>query len=306
MADNMPAAEVAVDEPLVRRLLAAQFPAGAGLPLRLEANGWDNAIFRLGPELAVRLPRRQASAELVLNEQQWLPVLAPGLPLPVPAPVLAGRPGDGYPWPWSVVPWLPGGIAASTPPADPSGTADMLGRFVTALHQPAPAEAPVNPVRGCPLAHRHDAVEERLARVGPTLATAERHALAAAWADGLAAPAWPGAPRWLHGDLHPANFLVDEQGRLSGVIDFGDLTAGDPATDLAVAWMLFDDGPARARFLAAAGQPDEATIIRARGWAVNLGLAIAAASADNPTMAAVARRTIANLAAERSEGFLGA
>ncbi len=298
MADNMPAAEVAIDEPLVRRLLAAQFPQGAGLPLRLAANGWDNVVFRLGPELAVRLPRRQAGAELVLNEQRWLPGLALALPLPVPVPVLAGRPGGGYPWPWSVVPWFPGGIAASTPPAEPNQAADSLGRFVAALHQPAPPEAPVNAVRGCPLAHRHDAVEERLARVGPTLAPAERQAVAAAWADGLAAPTWGAAPLWLHGDLHPANLLVDEGGQLSAVIDFGDLTAGDPATDLAVAWMLFDDEPARARFLAAAGQPDGATVTRARGWAVNLALAMAAASADNPTMAAVARRTIVNLAAD--------
>ncbi|MDH4074987.1 MAG: aminoglycoside phosphotransferase family protein [Acidimicrobiia bacterium] len=295
MGDNMPAAEMAVDEPLVRRLLAAQFPASVGLPLRREANGWDNVVYRLGPALAVRLPRRQAGAELVLNEQRWLPVLAPALPLPVPIPVLAGHPGEGYPWPWSVVPWFPGDVAATTQPADPTATADALGRFVAALHRPAPPHAPVNTVRGCPLAQRHDAVEERLARVGPALAPAERHTLAAAWAAGLAAPAWHGSLRWLHGDLHPANLLVDERGRLAAVIDFGDLTAGDPATDLAVAWMLFDDEPARTRFLVAAGQPDEATITRARGWAVNLALAMAAASADNPTMATVARRTIANL-----------
>lgn len=297
MADNMPAAEVAVDDALVRRLLACQFPEGAGLPLRLVANGWDNVVYRLGDRLAVRLPRRLAAAELVLNEQRWLPALAPRLPLSVPTPVLAGRPADGYPWPWSVVPWLPGGIAADTPLADPTAATDSLGRFVAALHQPAPAEAPQNPVRGCPLAHRQEAVTERLARVGPGLAPGERDALAAAWAEGLATPVWDGPALWLHGDLHPANLLVDGRGRLSAVIDFGDLTAGDPATDLAVAWMLFDATDVRARFLAAAGQPDDATVRRARAWAVNLALAMAASSADNPTMAGVARRTIANLGA---------
>lgn len=303
MADNMPAAEVAVDEPLVRRLLAVQYPEGTGLPLRLVANGWDNLVFRLGAELAVRLPRRQAAADLVLHEQRWLPTLAPGLPLPVPAPVLAGRPAEGYPWAWSVVPWFPGSIAATTPPREPAAAAATLGRFVAALHQPAPSEAPLNPVRGCPLAHRHDAVTERLARVGPGLAARERAALGSLWAAALAAPLWDGPPQWLHGDLHPANLLVDS-GRLSAVIDFGDLTAGDPATDQAVAWMLFDDEPTRARFLAAAGgadgAPDPAETARAMGWAVNLALAMAAASADNPTMAAVARRTITNLTTERA------
>ncbi len=301
MADNMPAAEVAVDDALVRRLLASQFPEGAGLPLQLAANGWDNVVYRLGDHRAVRLPRRLAGAELVVNEQRWLPVLAPRLPLPVPAPVLTGLPAEGYPWPWSVVPWFPGGIAAVTPPADAGEAADSLGRFAAALHQPAPPDAPVNPVRGCPLAQRHEAVTERLARVGPGLAPGEPEALAAAWANGLAAPAWGGPPRWLHGDLHPANILVDD-GRLSAVIDFGDLAAGDPATDLAVAWMLFDDEPTRVRFLGAAGgaggYPDAATVTRARAWSVNLALAMAASSADNPTMATVARRTIANLSGQ--------
>lgn len=299
MVDNMPAAEVAIDEPMVRRLLAAQFPAGAAQPLRLAAHGWDNVVYRLGPELAVRLPRRLVAAELISNEQRWLPALAARLPLPVPSPLVAGVPTGDFPWPWSVVPWLPGAIAAHTAPADPMAAAVSLGRFVAALHQPAPPDgAPVNLVRGCPLADRHNAVQERLARIGHELAPAERAALDQAWTDALAAPPWDGPPLWVHGDLHPANLLVDD-GHVSAVIDFGDLTAGDPATDLAVAWMLFDPGP-RARFLTVAGSALDAagTRRRARGWAVNLALAMLASSADHPTMAAAARRTVANLTTE--------
>jgi aminoglycoside phosphotransferase (APT) family kinase protein len=125
----MPAAEVSVSPGLVRRLLAAQQPDLARLPIEVMANGWDNLMCRLGGELAVRLPRRAVAAELVVHEQRWLPVLAPRLPLPVPVPVRIGRPALGYPWPWSVVPFLPGRIVALDPPADPGEAAVSLGWF---------------------------------------------------------------------------------------------------------------------------------------------------------------------------------
>jgi aminoglycoside phosphotransferase (APT) family kinase protein len=150
----MPAAEVSVSPALVRRLLEAQQPDLAHLPVRLMAYGWDNFMYRLGDELAVRLPRRAAAAGLIVHEQRWLPVVAPRLPLPVPAPVRAGRPALGYPWPWSIVPLLPGQLAAREPPADPARAAASLGRFLGALHVPAPPDAPANPLRGIPLAPR--------------------------------------------------------------------------------------------------------------------------------------------------------
>src|SRR6516225_8795800 len=230
----MPAAEVSVSPELVRRLLAAQQPDLAHLPVRLIAHGWDNFMYRLGDELAVRLPRRAAAARLIVHEQRWLPVIAPRLPLPVPAPVRAGRAAPGYPWPWSIVPFLPGQLAAREPPADPAGAAAGLGRFLAALHVPAPQDAPVNRNRGVPLAERTAVVTQNLGMVGDMV---DRGAAVRAWQAALATPAWGGAPVWLHGDLHPANILV-HRGRISAVIDFGDITAGDPAADLSVAWML--------------------------------------------------------------------
>jgi aminoglycoside phosphotransferase (APT) family kinase protein len=123
----MPAAEVDVTPELLRRLLAGQHPDLAGLPVTAAANGWDNVVFRVGDGLLARLPRREMGARLTGHEQQWLPRLATQLPLPIPAPVRTGRPGLGYPWPWSIVPYIPGQVAAETPPADPAAAAVSLG-----------------------------------------------------------------------------------------------------------------------------------------------------------------------------------
>jgi len=288
----MPAAEVSVSPELVRRLLAAQQPDLAHLPVRLMAHGWDNIMYRLGDELAVRLPRRAAAARLIVHEQRWLPVVAPRLPLPVPAPVRAGRAALGYPWPWSIVPVLPGQLAARQPPADPAAAAASLGRFLAALHVPAPPDAPANPRRGVPLAERAAVVTEHLSVVGGLV---DRGAAARAWRAAVATPAWGGAPVWLHGDLHPANILV-HRGIISGVIDFGDITAGDPAADLSVAWMLLPAdrrGAFRDAYRAASGHADGDDLwARARGWALALSLACLANSADNPLIAAIGRHTI--------------
>lgn len=291
-AHTMPAAEVDVSPALVRRLLAEQHPDLAGLPLAPLASGWDNLMCRLGTELVVRLPRRSPAADLVRHEQRWLPELAPRLSLPVPAPVRIGRPGAGYPWAWSIVPLLSGEIAARTPPDDLAAAADMLGRFLGALHVPAPSDHPVNPVRGVPLADRDAVTRARLARL--TL-TVDGATILRRWEDTLAVPRWAGSPRWLHGDLHPANILVAD-GRLSAIIDFGDITAGDPATDLAVAWMLLPPAE-HATFRGSYGECngaaiDDDTWLRAQGWAIVLSVAFLAHSADNPLMAGIGRRTL--------------
>lgn len=284
---DMPAAEVDLDATLVRALLAHQHPDLAGLALVEVAEGWDNVLYRLGDDLAVRLPRRAMGAALVANEQRWLGVLAPRLPLPVPVPVRVGRPGLGYPWSWSITRWFPGQPAAVTPPAEPAEAAVALGQFLAALHVAAPAEAPANPWRGVPLAERSAVTLDRIARLAGHL---DAEAAEAAWRTALAAPPWPGPPVWLHGDLHPANLVVDA-GRLTAVVDFGDITSGDPATDLSVAWMLLPPEH-RAAFRRAAGPVDDDTWVRARGAALAHALACLAHSADNPMMAAVGRRTL--------------
>lgn len=288
----MPAAEVVVSPELVRRLLATQHPDLSGLPVEVMNNGWDNLICRLGGELLVRLPRRAAAAKLVEHEQRWLPVLAPLLPLPVPAPVRAGRPGLGYPWAWSVVPFLPGQVAARHPPADPLAAAASLGGFLGALHAPAPPDAPVNPFRGVPLADRGALVAEYLSALGGSV---DRAAVLGMWRAALATPAWDRPPVWLHGDLHPANILV-HRGSISAVIDFGDITSGDPAGDLSVAWMLLPagcHGAFRDAYRAAGQHPASAeTWARARGWALALSLAFLANSADNPMIAGIGQRTL--------------
>jgi aminoglycoside phosphotransferase (APT) family kinase protein len=286
-ADNMPIQEVAMDIDIVQRMLNEQHPDLASMSIELVANGWDNMIFRLGGSLTVRVPRRQAAAELVRNEQQWLPMLADRLPLPIPAPFRIGLPTSYYPWSWSVLQWLPGATASTTPPIDANQTAVQLGQFFAALHQPAPSDAPLNPFRGVPLLERAEVVRSRAKQMGDTIDTSGALRV---WERCLDAPVFVGRPVWLHGDLHPANILVDN-GRLSGVIDFGDVTSGDPACDLAVAWMMLPLGEHRT-LRNVAGGIDDHTWTRARGWALNLALAYLASSADNPVMQHIGVTTI--------------
>ena len=292
-AANMPAAEVDVDETMVRRLLEEQCPDLAPLPLAPLASGWDNAVFRLGEDLLVRLPRRAASAPLVEHEQRWLPMLAPHLPLPIPTPVRAGRPSEavGYPWSWSVCPWFPGSIAGVRPPDDLEDAARTLGAFVGALQAvPASPDVPPNPFRGVPLAERDASMRARVEQLGDLV---DGPRVLSRWNELSAVPSWTGAPRWLHGDLHPANVLVHD-GRLSAVIDFGDLTAGDPASDLFAAWLLFPP-LLRPTFRETVGGIDDDTWLRAEGWALLMSIAYLANSADNPLMTSIGRTALDEL-----------
>ncbi|MEV4567878.1 aminoglycoside phosphotransferase family protein [Nonomuraea sp. NPDC049419] len=279
---NTPAAEFDIGETLVDRLVRTQHPDLAG-PLTLVANGWDNVIHRLGRDLSVRLPRRQVAVDLIVNEQRWLPVLSAYVEVALPVPVRAGAPGEGYPWPWTIVPWFEGRTVATVPPPDRAGLAVPLAGFMTGLHRPAPPEAPRNPVRGVPLAARDDAVRRRL----PSIPRSAE--LLALWEKLVALPHWQGPALWLHGDPHPANLLIDEGG-LAAVLDFGDLTSGDPATDLAAAWLVFDED-AREVFRAHV-DADAMTWERARGWALCMGTALAVTSADHPGMAAIGEHVL--------------
>lgn len=290
---NMPAAEVDVDDDLVRSLLRDQHLDLADLPLVELANGWDNVIYRLGEELTIRLPRRAMAASLVEHEQHVLPGFAERLPIAIPAPVRVGQPGRGYPWAWSINPWFAGTIAATTPFTDPSVEAQRLGEFLAALHTPAAQDAPKNPYRGHFVGDNTEIFTARAAALASTGGFDANHALRR-WGELVDVDPFNGAPRWIHGDLHPANVLVDG-GEIRAVIDFGDVCAGDPATDLAAAWALFDELADRDLVRSAAGDVDDATWQRAEAWALHFALAYLAHSADNPTMGTIARRLLVNL-----------
>jgi aminoglycoside phosphotransferase (APT) family kinase protein len=243
---------------LVRALLRDQHPDLADLELRAVSGGWDNQQWRLGEELAVRLPRTERAPALLRTEQTWLPMLAERLPLPTPAPVRVGKPSRLFEHTWTIARWVEG-EPADRAPITRIEAADILAEFLRALHHEAPADAPVNPSRGTSLAGL-PGID------GWFDGIADADAAREVWDRAVAAPVWRGAPRWLHGDLHPANVVVRD-GMLAGVIDFGDMCSGDPATDLSAAWILLPAGAA-SRFFDAYAQADDATITRARGWAV--------------------------------------
>lgn len=285
--------ELSIDVDLVRRLLLEQHPDLAGLPLTRADGGWDNAVFRLGDKLSIRLPRRSATAALVANEQRWLPQLALRLPLPVPTPVRVGRPGSGFPWAWSIVPWFPGTASFAAPPFDLHAAAMTLGGFLRALHQPAPADAPQSPWRSIPLDARTARLHQHLDQLHDTV---NRERILALWDRLVVTPRWSGPPMWIHGDLHPGNLLIHD-GALSAVIDFGDLTCGDPATDLSVMWMLLPPEH-RDTLFAAAGRnrsnpADERMWRRARGWALAIGVAVVALGQEGNPLAELGKKTIA-------------
>lgn len=294
-AADMPAAEVDIDVDLVTRLVASQFPHLASRPVTPLAFGWDNALFRLGDDLVARLPRRAAGVPLVAHEQRWLPELAVGLPLPVPAPVGNGVPGEGYPWPWSICPFFEGTsvlahVDAGRSLADPVAEALRLGEFLATFHRPAPSDAPHNPYRGVPLVDRNARFRDDLIRAHDDVERVEGVAnLEAAWAEALETPSWTGSPVWVHGDVHPGNLVTDGR-RITAVVDLGDLCAGDPASDLVVAWMLFD-GEARDAFRSTV-EVDDDTWRRGHGWGLCIGLALLATSADNPPYRRLGERTL--------------
>jgi aminoglycoside phosphotransferase (APT) family kinase protein len=282
---SKPAADIDVSMPLVRDLLRAQHPDLSRLPLAEAGSGWDNAIFRLGEELAVRLPRRAIAAALLENEQRWLPLLHARLPLPVSKPLRVGLPQEPYPWRWSVTPWIPGETADRAVPGRDQAT--VLAAFLDALHTQPPADAPQNPYRGVPLARCQTAFTRRV-----TSLTDRGHGidgrLLQLWRDALERPVDVPAT-WIHGDLHAHNVLV-AHGRIVGVIDWGDMAQGDRATDLASVWMLFPERGGREEAMAACRSVTHHTWQRARGWALLVSLAIL--DAADPALVGAAERTM--------------
>lgn len=257
--------ELDVGEPLVRGLVAEQFPEWGDLPVRyVESRGTDHAIFRLGHDLVARLPRVRGRSQSGSKELEWLPKLAAVLPVDVPVPVAEGRPGQGYPWFWEIHTWVEGEMVP-VESIDVHDAAHGLSALINALQRVSPDGAPLG--RGVPLAERDEPFRYWLERFdGDPRVGLE-------WERAMAAPPWDGAPVWHHGDLDSRNWLVSD-GRIGGVIDWSCMGVGDPACDLMVAWKLHSvEGYDKFRELTHA---DAATWDRARGWVVSQAVAILA------------------------------
>jgi aminoglycoside phosphotransferase (APT) family kinase protein len=298
-APKMHADEVDIDVPLVRRLVAAQFPRWANLPIEpVPSSGTDNALYRIGDDMVARLPRRERTVETLAKEHQWLPRLVPLLPLAVPVPLARGMPAEGYLWQWSVYRWLEGENATIQRITDLTQLATDLAQFVSALQRidtaggPPPGEH--NFFRGAPLASRDARTRAAIASLDGEIAVG---AATAVWEAALQAPEWQSPPVWIHGDLDARNLLVEE-GRLSAVIDWGGLGVGDPACDVMVAWKVLS---AETRHIfRKALSVDEATWARGRGGALSQALiALAYYTLEtNPVLVREARRWIVDVLAD--------
>ncbi|MGW4210617.1 aminoglycoside phosphotransferase family protein [Lentzea sp. NPDC004789] len=269
-------------------LIRTQFPHWHGLPItRVEHGGTSHALFRLGDDLAVRLPDREWSTGQAERDAAVLPLLARHLPVATPEPVALGEPGSGYQHRWTVVRWLPGATAtvAEVRPDTPI----RLAELIHALQGIEVGDAQWVPHRGnAQIGEHDDLIRERITQVGGD------PRLFALWQDALDAPPWCGAPRWLHADLHSGNLLFTG-GELTGVIDWGCAGVGDPAGDLMCAWLFLDERGRRA-FRRELGEFDDAAWVRARGWALHLAvLGLPYYRDTNPVFADICRHTLDQL-----------
>lgn len=227
-----PDADVEITDALVRALLSEQHPDLALLPLGERHEGWDNVTYRLGPALAVRLPRRELAARISGTELDWLPRMGAAWTFPAPVPTSIGQPAHDYPWRWAVVPWITGDMVYDTPLSE-AGARDV-GRALAQVHHEAPADAPTNPFRSLPLTERAEIFNTRLQAL-PADARINTDVLRVSF---QAALRQEPAPRtWAHLDLHGENVL-SSRGRLAGILDWGDAAVGSPATDLGQAAVL--------------------------------------------------------------------
>lgn len=275
--------ELEIDLLLVRALVDRAFPEFGSLPLsQLGCSGSSNALFRLGPELLVRLPRQPGGSATIEKEARWLPCIGPLLPVSVPQIVAVGQPGLGYPERWSVVRWIDGTVPTVADPASENQTtykelALDLAAVVNALRDidvspSALADPQLRWYRGAPLATR-DVSTRGVAEACRDIAALDLdlRAALAVWEQAMALPGIEqvAKPRWYHGDLSAENLIVRD-GQLTAVLDFGGLGVGDPTVDLVVAWEVLD-AASRDVFRQAVGA-DEVTWLRGRAWALSLAL----------------------------------
>jgi aminoglycoside phosphotransferase (APT) family kinase protein len=283
-----------IDAQVASRLIARQFPNWSHLAVTPVASaGTDNAIFRLGEALAIRMPKVDWAADTVARECQFLPRFAK-LPLQTPVPVARGEPDETYPYVWCVCEWIEGEALDIADLENPVAAAQALSAFVVAMRKVdahgGPRAAPGNNLRGGALGVRDARTRAALANLGREIDAAPLFDL---WDRALAVAPYDGPGVWIHSDLKQGNMLM-HGGALAAVIDFGLMAVGDPAVDLTAAWSFFG-GPSRDQYLGALA-PTHAELARAQGWA----LSIAAIAWDfyrdrNPTLTAISRRTIKNL-----------
>lgn len=292
--------ELTIDEALVGDLIASQFPDWSDLPLtRVPSAGTDNALYQLGNDMVVRLPRMRSAARQATKDFEWLPELAPSLPLAIPSPLALGKPTEGLPWNWTICNWLPGAPPTVGKIVDEVRLAAALAGFVQALHRIDPTGGPRpgahNFGRGVPLEKRDTYVRAALSELTGII---DVDAATAEWEVALSAPVWSGPPVWIHGDLQAGNLLI-HKGRLGAVIDFGGLGVGDPAVDLLPAWNLF--GEDARQIYRNTLNVDEATWARGRGWALSVALiALPYYLKTNPAIVASSLHVIKELLKTRS------
>jgi aminoglycoside phosphotransferase (APT) family kinase protein len=265
---------VVIDVSLVRRLIVSQFPQWKELSIApVATSGWDNRTFHLGKDMSIRLPSAADYELQVEKEHQWLPQLALGLPLPIPAPLAMGKPEYGYPWKWSIYRWLDGETAASAKIGDLVELAIDLADFLTALQRIDATGGPLPGLhsffRGGSLSVYDNETRSSIAALKDKIDAASATEV---WEAALLT-SWKHPPVWVHGDISIGNLLVRD-GKLSAVIDFGQLAIGDPACDLAINWTLFH-GKSREAFQKMLPL-DQGTWARARGWTLWKALVVAA------------------------------
>jgi len=289
---SWPAAEVVINENLIVSLLQSQYPELADLSVVKVAEGFDNTLWRLGDELVIRLPRRKLAAALIENEIRWLARIAGHVTLATPLPLRAGASSELFPWPWLIARWIDGVAGDETAPDVRGRSASAMAAFLRQIHVAAPEGAPHNPVRSVPLADRESA---HFLRLHDLSGDVDDEAVRSLWNSVRDAPQWNRQNTWIHGDFHPGNTLYRD-GALVGVVDFGDLCAGDPATDLAGGLMSLPYEVLR-DFFDSYESLDVATLRRTIGWAVFFGVFfVSLGISDRPSYKSIGKLALANAA----------
>lgn len=285
-----PPAEIELAKEEIKELLDAQIHELSDLPLEYLESGWDNVMYRLGDDYVIRLPRRQQGADLINNEQRCLDHLPGSLPVDIPIPIFLGKPQYNYPWQWSVLPYFEG-IALDQTTVE-SNEVERFMSFLKSIHRPSYGSAPNNEYRGVDLSMRAKDLEERMEGIKMHLGD-DFSTLKIIWDEALSAKINE-EDLWIHGDLHPRNVLVNE-GKISAIIDWGDITSGDVATDLASIWMLFDDKATRSKAVELYDM-DEALLSRTKGWVIYFATVFYQNGlSDNPRHVNIGKKTFSRL-----------